>query len=394
MSVHFICGRPGNGKGLVAMDVIIKELVSSDRCIITNLPVFVEPWCRNIRRFGGQREHRPEKGLRHYLLEKYGKDFEVRKRLHVLSDDATGEFYLRRVVGGEVLEVNAERDDKGRVVSFDTSVALREGGMLYVTDEAWKFFGARDWQQTGKGVQFYGAQHRHLGDDWFIVCQHTKQVDTAFRMIAQDYWVVVNHSKRKLGFLRQPDIFSVSEFASPPEAKAEPPMSRRVFRIDKKGVGGCYDTAGGTGVSGSGGADILEKKRGLNFLWIFAFLLLGGAGVVIAANGSGWFAGMLLTGGFNKPKTHQQKPSVAVRGSDQVVRRDEVRVRGLARSPLAVSVVTNTPVWWRGTVYLGSNRWVVCLSDGRILRTDAGEVGKLGVGWVIDSGGRFYASEK
>lgn len=393
MSVSFITGRPGNGKGLVSVDVIRKELVEGDRCIITNLPVRIAPWVRSYKR-SGKRVSVPELGFRAFLMREYGKDFDIEKRLFVLPDERVGEFFLFRVVNGVLEEAPCERDDKGRIISFDTTLALSSGGVVYLTDEAWRNFGARDWANTGKGVLFYGAQHRHLGDDWFIVTQHTKQVDTAFRQIAQDYWVVTNHSKRRIGIFRQPDLFSVGVFGVPPEGKAEEPMFRRVFRLDKKGIGGCYDTTGGVGISGGGSADIHEKKRGLHILWVILFLVLGGGLIIGTAKGMGYFAGKVLTP--NGPSAGASAPVGRVVASSPkswgIIPAPGRFFSGSSSAPPVSSSVkvVRSAVHVTGICGLGGDRYVVTLSDGRMLRTDRGELQQVGRDWCRDFSGRIY----
>lgn len=290
--IHFLCGKPGGGKGLVAMREIVEELVHGDRVIVTDLPIRMGPWLRNVSLsspWGKTRgeKYQPEIGLLGYLREKYGDTFRADERIFLLPEVDAKEFYLRRydVEKGEWVELEAERDDKGRVTSFDT--VRQTYGCLYVTDECWRTFGARQWQETGAGVLFYAAQHRKFGDEWFIVCQHTKQIDVALRQVAQDYWVVRNHGKLKLGVFRQPDMFSVAIFDSPPTgAGGVAPMERRFFRLDKRGLGSCYDTAAGTGVVGGRAADLNEKRRGLPFVMFVAFLVLVMAGF--------WFAPKLI----------------------------------------------------------------------------------------------------
>lgn len=388
MSVHFVTGKPGNGKGLVLMDLIRKELKNGDRPIITNLPVHIEPWIRKFKK-GRKWVYKPEIGLRNYLLERHGEDFDCDKRVFVVEDSVMSEFFLWRVIDGKLVKIDDHPTrDKGKIVAYDTTLALKHGGVVYMTDEAWKFYGARDWQDTGKGLQYYAAQHRHFGDDWYIATQHTKQVDTAFRILAQDFWVVTNHSKKRMGFFRQPDIFSVSVYSDPPLSKNDTPMNRSIFRIDKPGIGGCYDTAAGTGVSGSGGADILEKKKGLPAWGIVVALILGGLAVIGVARGAGSFVGHLLTGTTGKQVT---KIMSSNSNQTQVAKSPE-----LLRSNSTPHVVyqsefalTNRApeVYCTGMFYTGK-QMLVCLSDGEVVSDSARITRVFNDGAVID--GKFY----
>lgn len=271
--IDFILGKPGAGKGILAMHKILEELRTGDRCIVTDLAVRMNPWNRKIRKNGRVR-NMPQQGLLGYLVETYGTTFKAESRLHVLDEKHSHEFYLWRVVNGKLVDMPANRDVRTNAVQeFDPSIALETGGVLYVTDEAWSILGARNWQNTGKGVLFYAAQHRKLGDDWLVVTQHSKQIDTAVRQVAQSYWVVRNHSKLKLGFFKHPDIFTASIYEQPPD-KSSQPMERRSFRLDKAGVGSCFDTAAGKGVKGGAAADIGHKTKGLP--WWTVILVVAG----------------------------------------------------------------------------------------------------------------------
>ena len=186
--ISFITGKPGGGKGLLSMQQIVDELVNGQRHIICNTPVRLLPWI-----FG---DGRPMLGLKAYLVLKYRKDFDCEKRVHVLPDEEISCFFLWRVVEGQLIKAKFDSVRKGegeeRITGFDTSLASASGGILYVVDEAWKFYSARNWQKTGDAMLFYSAQHRHFGDDVLIVTQHTKQIDPAIQRVAQDFWVVTN----------------------------------------------------------------------------------------------------------------------------------------------------------------------------------------------------------
>lgn len=261
--ISFITGKPGGGKGLLSVQQVIDELRFGKRPIITNLPLRVAAWVNG--------SHQPMLGLRAYLQREYGTDFNVQKRVFVLDDDDAGSFYLWRVTKEGLLqkaEANIKRVQKDgieeeRVMDFDTTLAVETGSVFYVIDEAWKFYGSRNWQKTGEGMLFYSSQHRKFGDDVLIVTQHTKQIDPAILRVAQDFWTVTNHGNLTFGFFRQPSVFHVRIFDSPPTGAAMTPMSRKLFRLDKSGMAQCYDTSAGVGISGRAVADLGARKRGL-----------------------------------------------------------------------------------------------------------------------------------
>jgi len=378
MSIHFVTGKPGGGKGLVAMEEIVKELVNGERPIITNLPVQVEPWIRCIRK-RGKTTRKPEIGLRNYLLQAYGSDYNVAKRVFLLDDETqTREFYRWRKNGHGLacapwIFKDGQDGKQAKLDAFDTSLAS-QGAVFYCIDECWKFFNARDWQNTGPGVLFYSAQHRKLGDTLLLLTQHSKQVESQMRMVAQDFWVVRNHGKLKLGPFRQPSVFMVSTFESiPTGGSTQEPMSRRIFRLDKEGLGACYDTAAGVGLQGGAGADIGERTKGLPFWAIIVVAILIAGLVILLARGLGWGAGKLLTGGLNKQQSKGTNNAAMTAG------REMFPALASALSPKApiqaltvqrYDAVTNTVVWpdFIGWATVNSNV-VVLWSDGTISST-------------------------
>ena len=393
--ITFITGKPGGGKGLVALKEIIDYLVNSDGAVVTNLALKCAPWVRRTSK-RGKRSMVGEVGLSAYLHSKYGKDFDCDKRVFILPEETMGSFYLYRVefvrdaegavLSSKLIKAQVITDEKGKVDSYETGPALANGGILYCVDEAWKFYGARSWQDTGKGVLFYGAQHRKLNDRLLIVCQNTKQVDTALRMVAEDFWVCCNHGKKKLGFFRQPEMFSVSQFDQVPSGSSIDPMCRNMFKLDKKGLGGCYDTAAGVGVAGGMGADIGEKAKGLPFWVIFVALVFMGLGIWGACKGAGVLTGKLLTGTMNKPK--------AV--TNDVVKAAGGGVFGLSpgvQARLAVAVPPlpePEPVWLVGRCMLPDRRFRVMLSDGSSYTTGDGMLTFLHVEYAVVDGVKIF----
>lgn len=304
MAIKFLSGKLGGGKGVVlSSEVIIDELKHGTRCIITNFAVEVHPWVRRIKGVLGIR-HIPELGLRSYLVSKFGQDFDCAKRIFVINDDEIKDFYLYRVIGGRLVKLDCQRDDKGRVESWDTSKCEDGDGIVYIIDEAWKFFASRDWQKTEKGLSFYAPQQRKLSDDLWICCQSVKQVDVMLVRMAQEFWHVINRGKMRAFMFRQPDIFDVRIYDRPPDQASASPMHTKILTLDKKGLGSTFNTAAGVGLKG-GGADIGERKKGLPWWLAPALALVAILGLLKLTD----FAGDKLANAFefggagNKVKT-------------------------------------------------------------------------------------------
>jgi hypothetical protein len=275
--ISFITGKPGGGKGLLSMDQHVDELVLGTRPLITSLPVRLEPWVNG--------SWKPMCGTKSFLSRTYPKQFgtseklaEIDKRVFVLNDEQAQEFFLYRVIDGKLVKAEAvyktSKDGEKRLMEYDTSLAAKSGPTFYCIDEAWKFWGSRNWQKTGEGMLFYGAQHRHFGDDVLVVTQHTKQIDPAIQRVAQDFWVVRNHGKMTFGMFRQPAVFSVCIYDQPPTGASISPMSRKMFTLDRTGLAQCYDTSAGVGLSGRMMADIGGRTKGLPW-WVGVVGVLG-----------------------------------------------------------------------------------------------------------------------
>jgi len=360
MSINFVTGKPGGGKGIVSLKKLIDELMNGDRPIITNLPVRIHPWVRVSKR-RGKMHYKPELGLKAYLIREYGQDFDCEKRVFLLTDEQVPEFYLYRVIDHKLVQMPHTRNDKGSVCEYETDQALKAGGVVYCTDESWKFFGSRDWQKTSSGVLYYAAQHRHFGDTWIVTTQHTKQIETALRQVAQDFAVVTNHSKLKVGIFRQPDVFSVAIYTDAPMGSAQQPMERQIFTLDKAGLGSCYDTAAGVGLAAGGGADTHERKKGLP--WWLIIVAIGVFGFLVwkACNGAGWLVGWTLKG-KNEPSQTVSKsvtkakpvgPAVAVPLDKNST--NSVKAEISPGLPVTVTAIDALLGYWR-----------VGLSDGRV----------------------------
>src|ERR1017187_473971 len=272
MAITLLTGKPGAGKGLLSMDVIIDELRNSQRAVVTNLAVELVPWVNG--------KGQAQLGLLSYLRHKYaGITFGAEWRVRRLTDELAAEFYLWRLVGtgeGAVLTravpVCQQRNngDKGPILSFDTGL-LAGGGHLYLIDEAWKFWSSRTWKDTGEGVLFYNSQHRKCGDDVFIVTQHAEQMETAIRRVVQEFWIVRNRSMMRIGLFRQPNDFRVGVYDS---INGRSPMMTKGFKLDVKGIAQTYDTTAGVGLAGRMVGDVGKKRKGIPFWVLVAVAVL------------------------------------------------------------------------------------------------------------------------
>jgi len=258
MSLHFVSGRPGAGKSLYAMRLIVEELRRGTRCVVTNVAVKL-----------------PE--LNCYLQDD---NSDVMRRVRILSFEETQRFWLYRgeswdvVPPGERERLNFGRCRRAFKGCDEQTSAFELGGVCYVIDEIHLYFGSRDWATTGKDAHFYMTQHRKLGDDVIGVTQAVEQVDVAFRRLAEDFTYVQNLSKRRVFGFQMPSRFLTGTYLKPfTGAVGERAMYRTVFTLDAKGLANTYDTAAGFGVTGRM-ADVGARRKGRPF-WMGVATVLG-----------------------------------------------------------------------------------------------------------------------
>lgn len=246
MAVRFLTGKPGDGKSMTAVQALQRELITGKRQIVTNLPLFVgRTWS--------------------FLKSRFGADIDV-DRITILTEDDTREFYLHR--GRGYRAAAPTKDSDGRI---DYAQCLHADGttknandlppVLYIIDEAHLHFGSRQWQDTAKAALFYLSQHRKRGDEVFFVTQHVKQVDSALRRLAAEFWRVTNYGARFPFGVKLPDVFVVDVFTAEPSLLSSP-IDTRSMRLDVEGLASCYDTAAGVGMVGNM-ADKVKTRKGI-----------------------------------------------------------------------------------------------------------------------------------
>lgn len=240
MAIHFISGKPGGGKTLLALRLMLEELVYGSRLVVTNVSLKL-----------------PE--LNEFIQTKYpDASVNLFERVRILSEKECEEFWKHRVKDG--------REDKGAFI---------------VLDELHLFFNARKWMHTGEDCLHYLSQHRKLGDDVLCVTQHVENVDKQFRSVAQDFTVVKNGYKQRIGWFRGLPTFTRKTYSSAPNGgDKQQPFETAHFRLDAKGLASCYDTAAGIGVHGRH-ADKGKATKGLHPAW-FAVAVLAVALFVAA----------------------------------------------------------------------------------------------------------------
>ena len=224
--ITLITGQPGAGKSMYAVKLVVDELLSSDRDIITNLALF------KLR-------------IYKYIVDKFNKEIDINR---IIQIENPGEF-----------------------------LKYRKKESLIILDECQTAFNARAWKETSKEVIDYLSQHRKLGDDVVLITQDPGLMDKQFRLLVQNSFYLKNLKYVNLGIFNLPKkIIRLEYFGIPgPQQK---PLSKAVMDIDVQGLGWLYDTGAGVGVKGSG--DVNFKKKGKLPFWLFPIVFFGFLGLV------------------------------------------------------------------------------------------------------------------
>jgi len=252
MSIHAISGKPGGGKTMYSVKLILDELLHGTRVIITNVGL-------NLA------------SLNEYIQREYpSKAINLFERIILIDEEQMGVFFTIRPpgsVGPSVL--TKEQWQKGENPDY---TKIKDAGVLYVLDEIHIKFNARAWMNTGQDVLYYLSQHRKLGDDVVWITQAINNVDKQFRSVTQDYTFIRNLAKERMSHFRLPSVFTRQTYTSPP-TDTTTPMETGSFRMDVTGLASLYDTAKGVGIHGRNGADTTERKKGLPW-WV-------GVGIIV-----------------------------------------------------------------------------------------------------------------
>lgn len=377
------------------------------------------------------RNHELRCGLLSYLEQKFDDTFNAQERIFRISDDATAQFFLYRALsrkqvkkleaGGHhligykqvtpldgilsekefflhkdfqlyVCDHELKKDKNGRnvLVSFNPVLLEHSGAHLNIADECWKFWPARGWQSTSEADVFYNAQHGKFGDDNLFVTHRHNDLDSVIVDRCQTSIVLTHHGKMHWGRFRRPDVYEAAVYAGRPMPSKEP-MSKSTFRLDAAGIGACYDTSSGVGVSGGGVADRGGRKTGLPF-WVLIALIVVGVAVV---------AGLLIRGPryvtalfIHKPKLH----AVAAAGGSTNSASGDLALPGPARKfgsvldPSAPVVADTNEAYCTGYCFVGKNP-TAYMSDGSVLTSDDG-LETVATHYVMVSGRKISIHQK
>lgn len=357
--INFVIGRPGGGKSMFAVTLIVEELRNGRRNIATNVALDIPSMAEKLH-------------------ERYGETFDMLRRIRILTPDECLDFWNHPQKGIDCTGRVIVAEGKGRKIEApDFSVRNGDPGTLFVIDEFHTFFNARQWQQTGEDALYYASQHRKLGDDVIPISQAHTNVDKQFRVIAQDYTSVRNLSVERWGIFAMPDRMLVQRYLTCPTGVNDKPMETSIVKIDTKFIGKMYFTAAGVGLIGTL-ADTGRKKKGVPWWSVILLAIL-----FVAAVG---YVPKLVFGAIGKAILHPVNNSItnapAAAPVAPVPAPEPVAPMPAPRQPKAATIALEPspePVEPRrilGTAHAG-NRVTIYMEDGEEISGQDKRVGQV-----------------
>lgn len=271
MAVTFLTGKPGGGKSLRAISVLLDCLLddSDRRKIVTNLNINldqIQAWCWD-----------------------QGLDIKVEERVYLMDDayysypdsvrftklDWLRKFYLNR---GDCSylewppDTDLEDYFKPLYLNKETGEPTGRLGCLYIIDETRKLYPSSNNKLVDARIYDYLSLHRHFGDDVYFICQFTAQITSQVRGNAQFFEVMRNRGKEQFGKFAGPKTFVRYVYSD--EKCTQGQHDKRVeFRLDLDRAR-CYNTS----VFG-GDADKGQSAKGIPYFMIYVLIALACVGI-------------------------------------------------------------------------------------------------------------------
>lgn len=302
---RFITGATGAGKSKFAMSKLAEELRSTQRGIITNMAVKLDPWVNA--------KGRAYPGLLRSLQDRYGTDYDAKRRIWFLdpvqADTPWSEINQVQRFYGWRLVVPADPEIESymmRVPESEDGLFHNDGGRYpgcaYFIEEAHEYFPQNEWQLVGKETMSWASQNRRAGDDAWLITQQAELVAKPFRRQSLECYWLVNGLYRRIGWFKARNTISYTVHVSTPPIPSQPAMHSGEIH-GNEWLNGCYDTSAGGGVSGST-ADLDHKPTGLSLKWIPLIALVVVCIAFFALEGCAKLTAKAITGvsGGSAPK--------------------------------------------------------------------------------------------
>lgn len=270
--IYAVCGQTGSGKSYYTMRKVVQWLEQNEtNQVVTNLPIDMGELCA-------------------YMTREHGDTQGVRERVRILSLQETAEFWLHPGVGLDLDPTCriAIPKLKGRVDLEIDYTRLQQSGhrVLFALDESDEIYDAKAWGQMGGDLGYFCRHQRKWGFDIYFLAPSWSFLVKEIRVLCHAVWIMENGAQMKLGkipfvgslFRGVPWItglmWKVDDKGNYGGQNVQPRDQTR-FRPDPDGIGKCYRTEDGLGVTGNREVVVkAEKSKGLHPVWIGAAALL------------------------------------------------------------------------------------------------------------------------
>lgn len=296
--LHFLLGKKGSGKSMIAVKMLIGVLIHTNRVIVTNLPLHMGELVDFIRqRYPRFYDHSNIKdrvtliteakilkrfwltlGNDWWIPDVSKRDWELGQRLDYRTAYRwvhTGSDVKHRQPIADLSLVEIQSYLKQDPPEIEACLISELPPVQFIIDEIQNIFAARSFMQTSPGALFFLSQQRHLGADVIAISQNIDLVDKEFRDLADDFLFMVNWGRKQKSWFRLPKIMTWAKYDMKPGPGIKPMLSG-TMRVDIDGLGQLYDTSAGVGIEGGLNADTKEKPPGIHWGWFILLLVIIG----------------------------------------------------------------------------------------------------------------------
>jgi len=301
--IYAISGKPGGGKSYYATKLLVEQLLTTNRLIVTNLAVNLVELSVYVRAKGREDVNVFERIVFLTTDEEIKQFFRIRTldkkavpafnwvskkdvadQNNRLNFDANPAFRRQETNDGKLLPLDAkiekiDMEKEDDTLKMETLKEIwkaknqRDVGVAYFIDEIQLLYNVRTFAETGQMVIFYMSQHRKLNDYVVWITQSVQAVDKSFRYYVQEYIYLRNLNKEMLNkWIRRESTFRRYHYPEPlfsnpqqiPQITQDEKPDPEIFKL--------YDTSAGVGMSGGAGAETSGKKRGLPLKFIYVVI--------------------------------------------------------------------------------------------------------------------------
>ena len=224
--INSVTGLPRHGKGFFITKQILRELLKSQRWIVTNHPLHLEQVEKYLRR----RKLNPS---------------DYMHRIKLLTPEQLKTFYMVR----EIPPV--ETGDLENPLQW-SEASCNLPGVAYFLCEVHIPFDVLDWNKVSKRVKIYLSQHGHLRDEVWLESQKTEKVAKPLKQDVQTAHEIVFLRRQRFLCFQKGYHFQCKRYETGGGLPDEYDKPNAVIPyFFNKEIAACYSTTAGHGIAGA-----------------------------------------------------------------------------------------------------------------------------------------------